>query len=202
MSTWDRRSFLAGAGLLAAAFGLPSAAWALDGLPDAEAPTDRQRALLREVCQLVIPATDTLGAGDVGAGDFVILALAHGLGGTRAPVDADFAPFRRSDGSVRHLAWLEATLDRQAGGDFAKAPQRAQVLATLDAAAFPPGPPPVAHSPWVAIKGLILTGYYTSEVGGEKELVYASVPGRWDPDLPLTPQTRAISNDWTAVDFG
>ncbi len=76
---WDRRDFLGGAALLALALGLPIAAVKLSDLPADEAPTDRQRLLMREVSQLVIPRTATAGAGDVGAGDFVILALAHGL---------------------------------------------------------------------------------------------------------------------------
>jgi len=52
------------------------------------------------------------------------------------------------------------------------------------------------------VKGLILTGYYTSEVGGARELRYELVPGRYDPKVPITPETRAWSSDWTAVDFG
>lgn len=72
-------------------------------------------------------------------------------------------------------------------------------LAALDAAAFAPDAPP---SPWKAIKGLILTGYYTSEVGGSVELNYELVPGAWRPDIPLEPGQRAYSSDWTAVDFG
>ena len=56
--------------------------------------------------------------------------------------------------------------------------------------------------PWRTIKTLILTGYYTSEVGASQELRFELVPGRWDPALPVTAETRACSSDWTAVDFG
>ena len=73
------------------------------------------------------------------------------------------------------------------------------MLAKLDGEAFAEG---AQDHPWKVIKGLILTGYYTSEVGGSKELRYELVPGRWDPDLPLKPTDRAFSSDWTAVDFG
>ena len=52
------------------------------------------------------------------------------------------------------------------------------------------------------IKALILTGYYTSEVGASRELQYELVPGRWDPNLPLPAHNRSWSSDWTAVDFG
>lgn len=202
---WDRRDFLGGAALLALALGLPIAAVKLSDLPADEAPTDRQRLLLREVSQLVIPRTATAGAGDVGAGDFVILALAHGLEKSRVVLPqgaaADYLPHRRADGSLDQVRWLEAALDKRAGGDFLKqgAAQRSQALAALDAEAYAEG---VKDHPWRTVKALILTGYYTSEVGGSKELHFELVPGRYDPDLPVTPETRAYSSDWTAVDFG
>lgn len=205
-SGWNRREFTAGAALLALALGIPAAGVKLTDLDAADLPSDRQRRLIVEVSDLVIPRTDTPGAMDVGVGDFVVLALAHGLSGTRAPmasetITASVAPFRRRDGSLRHLAWLEHMLDRAAGGDFLRHGQaeRASLLTALDAEAFAQGAPP---SPWTAIKGLILTGYYTSEAGGSQELRYELVPGKWEWDIPLTPEMRAFSSDWTAVDFG
>lgn len=202
---WDRRDFLGGAALLALALGLPIAAAKLSDLPSDEVPTDRQRLLMREVSQLVIPRTATAGAGDVGTGDFVILALAHGLEKSRAVLPqgaaADYLTHRRADGSLDQLRWLEAALDKRAGDDFLKLPaaQRGQTLAALDAKAYAEG---VKDHPWRTVKALILTGYYTSEVGGSQELRFELVPGRYDPDLPVTPETRAYSSDWTAVDFG
>lgn len=200
---WSRRELLEGAGLLAMVLGLPALAVKLSGLDPAEAPSARQQALLREVAQIVIPRTDTPGAGDVGAGAFVALALAHGLDGTRDAAPDGPGP-RRADGSLDHAAWLERELDRRANGSFLAMPaeERHATLAALDAEAFPAGPPPRDPSPWRAIKGLILTGYYTSQAGGSEELRYQLVPGRWEPDLPLSPGDRAWSSDWTAVEFG
>jgi hypothetical protein len=201
----DRRGFLAGAALLALALGIPEAAFAGIDADAGDSPDPRQQRILLGVCDLVIPRSDTPGAAETGVADFVVLALAHGLDNTRAPVAAGsragLAPgLLRADGSLRHVAWLEHDLDRRAGGDILTlAPgRRGAVLAALDAEAFAPG----ASSPWVAIKGLILTGYYTSQVGGAQELRYELVPGRFDPDLPLRPGDRAWSSDWTAVDFG
>jgi hypothetical protein len=200
---WKRRDFMGAAALVALALGLPTAAVASTELDEHDAPTPRQRALMEEVSQLVIPRSATPGAGDVGAGDFAILALAHGLESSRKPVKdaAAYARFLRNDGSVRHVAWLERELDLRAGGDFlgADAARRAALLGALDAEAFASR---TSESPWKAIKALIVTGYYTSEPGGSEELRYEPVPGRFDPDLPLQPGDRAISNDWTAVDFG
>ena len=53
--------------------------------PEGEEPSERQQAVAKQVAQILIPATDTPGGGDVGADAFLILALAHGLDGTRAP---------------------------------------------------------------------------------------------------------------------
>ena len=202
---WNRRDFLGGATLLALAIGLPLAALKQSDLPADLAPSTRQRLLLKEVSQQVIPRTGTAGAGEVGVGDFVILALAHGLEGARklVPPAAPQAlkAHRRADGSLDHVRWLEAELDSRAGGDFLGlgAAERAAALTALDAEAFVEG---VRDHPWRTVKGLILTGYYTSEIGGAKELNFELVPGRYDPDLPVTAQTRAYSSDWTAVDFG
>lgn len=159
---------------------------AVAGVPALARPVaDRRLRLLREVAQLVIPKTDTPGAGEVGVAAFVVLAMEHGLEGA-GPADA---------------AWLAAELDRRAGGDFLSRAlaRRHAALAALDAEAFA-GKAELAA--WHRIKNLILLGYYTSEVGGSKELAYEHVPGRFDPDLPVTPATRAYSSDWTAVDFG
>lgn len=203
---WSRRDWIGGAALFAMAAGLPFAAVRMSDLDAEDVPSDRQRMLIRDVAQLTIPRTGTPGAGEVGVGDFVVLALAHGLEGSREPgasaaIQGAHARFRRRDGTLRHLDWLEDELDRRGRSDFlAQAREtRSAVLERLDAEAFAEGAE--AH-PWRTLKALILTGYYTSEIGGSRELRYELVPGRWDPDIPLNSGDRAWSSDWTAVDFG
>lgn len=202
---WSRRDFAGGAALLALVLGVPLAAVQLSDLERDHPPTERQRLLIREVSQLVLPRTSTPGAGEVGVGEFVVLALAHGLEGSRNPAAGAAMPalarFRRGDGSLNHLPWLEHELDRHGHGDFLsqRREEQARGLAALDAAAFSDGS---GEHPWKTIKALILTGYYTSEVGATQELRYELVPGRWEPDLLLTPADRAWSSDWTAVEFG
>jgi hypothetical protein len=203
---WSRREFAGGVALFALALGIPAAAVKLTDLADEDAPTDRQVRLMADVADLVIPPTDTLGAANVGVGAFVVMALAHGLSATRMPMASGMvtdalAPFQRRDGSLRHLLWLEHALDRAAGGDFLRhsRERRTALLTALDAEAFAQGAP---FSPWTAIKGLILTGYYTTEPGGSQELRYELVPGKWQWDIPIEPGMRAFSSDWTAVDFG
>jgi hypothetical protein len=198
---WNRREFVGAAGLLAIALGLPGCVTAT-ALEPSEAPTDRQLALLREVAQIVIPATDTPGAGDAGVGAFVAMALAHGMEASRAPLSPaaqTFAStrFLRSDGSLRYVDWL----DGQLGADFLEQAPAARIekVRALDAAGY--AADAGAH-PWRKVKALILLGYYTSEVGGAQELQYAPLPGRFDPAVPVQPGERAYSNEWTGVDFG
>ena len=93
----SRREALAGMALFAAVAGVPALARPV---------ADRRLKLLREVAQLVIPKTDTPGAGEVGVAAFVVLALEHGLEGS-GPADA---------------AWLAGELDRRCGGDFLSRP--------------------------------------------------------------------------------
>ncbi|MEO7656665.1 MAG: gluconate 2-dehydrogenase subunit 3 family protein [Sphingomicrobium sp.] len=202
-SGWSRRDTLAGAGLLAVLLGVPIAAVHFDSTDD-DIPTAAQGQLLTDVCDMVVPRTDTPGAADVGVPAFVVLALAHGLEGSRAPSASaaipETASYLRPDGSFRHLAWLEAEADRECNGNFigrSKA-ERLDALKKIDARGFAAD----GDHPWKLLKALILTGYYTSQSGGSQDLRYELVPGRWDPDLPLKPADRAFSSDWTAVDFG
>ena len=203
---WNRRDFMNAAALVALVIGVPSGVAVLSTAADEDAPSDRQRLMMREVAGAVLPRTDTPGADEAGVGDFVILALAHGLDGTRDPAASAelpyaFPEYRRSDGTLRYLDWLERTLDRRVNGDWlGKPPERRNAaLAALDAEAFGEG---AEDSPWKKIKALVLTGYYTSEIGASRELQYELVPGRYDPAVPLPPDARAFSSDWTGVEFG
>ncbi len=203
--SWQRRAFMKAAATLSL-LTATSPTLLLSGCAQDDAPTDKQRDLMKRVSEIVLPRTETKGAGDVGAGDFVILALAHGLDGARKPLDPKAAgqfssDVLRNDGSLRHVKWLETELNTRAKGHFIElsANQQTEVLFVLDQLAFAEG---AGDNPWKLIKGLILTGYYTSEEGGSNELRYELVPGRWDPDIPLKPGDRAWSSDWTAVEFG
>jgi hypothetical protein len=138
--------------------------------------------LFDALCDLVIPDSETPGAKRAGVPQFLQLALAHGIAGSTT--------------QDRHR--LEVLLSVAAHGDFASLPRDKQheVLEAVDAAAY--GSP---DSVWPRIKGLILMGYYTSEIGASQELRYQLVPGRFDPDVPQGPADRAFSNDWTGQRF-
>lgn len=161
----------------------------------------RTQQMLNRVCDLTIPDTQTPGAVKAGVPAFVLMALAHGLSGTGRPPQPDQFSGGTAPAGAGWLDWLGFELDLKAGGNFlaAKPAAQARALADLDAAAYAKGG---EKSPWRTLKGLIVTGYYTSEIGGSQELYFELVPGRFDPDVPVGPHDRAWSNDWTAVDFG
>ena len=175
----DKRSLLVGTMSVAAS----SFLWGCVRRGEPASLSRSRMTLLERVADLVIPRTDTPGAVDAGVPAFVALALAHGLGGTADP-DAPGAPPDND-----YAAWLEVTV----GAD------PAATLPAIDAAAYAKG---VRPSPWKVVKGLILTGYFTSEAGATQALRYELVPGRFDPDIPLRPGDTSWASDWTAVDFG
>jgi hypothetical protein len=169
-----------------AALQLQLAVLALAALPNgAQASQPDDAKLLAALGNLVIPPTATSGAGDSQMVDFICRALAHGMDGA-SPVTLD---------DVRK------TLNAKIGGNFLAADAAAQhaALTWMDEGAY--GTDQAQGAPWRKIKGLILAGYYTSEVGCTKELIYELAPGRWDNDIPLKAADRAIANDWFAVSF-
>ncbi|MDI1296705.1 MAG: gluconate 2-dehydrogenase subunit 3 family protein [bacterium] len=201
----DRRQVVGGALLLALGAGTPALIWQKQRNGDVGSVDAGQRALAERLCDLVIPATDTPGALAAQVPDFLLLALRHGLAGTHAMPAGPYALDRPiaspQPTGLDYLDGVGRQLDAMGRGDFMASPPARQfaLLARLDAEAFSAGHEGDA---WHKIKDLILTGYYTSEIGGSQELRYELVPGRWDPDIPITPTTRAFSSDWTAVDFG
>ncbi|HUD93277.1 gluconate 2-dehydrogenase subunit 3 family protein [Sphingobium sp.] len=196
----DRRQILGGAVVLGALAGIPLHAWNKVRAGEDGGATASEKLLLARLSDLVIPATDTPGAVAVGVPAFVELALRHGLEDTASEAAG---PVRMGGdrGGFPMLEEVQKELNQRSSTLFLNlSPDRQQdVLETYDAEAF--GGERKDH-PWKKIKALILTGYYTSEVGASRELHYELVPGRWDPNLPLAPNNRSWSSDWTAVDFG
>ncbi len=186
--------------MLGALAGTPLALWNRARAGEEGGATQAQKRLLERLSDLVIPATDTLGALGAGVPAFVELALRHGLEDT-APEAAAHIRMAAGQGGLPLLDEVGRDLNRRAGGDFSGLPAGRQfgVLAAYDAAAFALDQ---GTHPWRKIKALILTGYYTSEIGAARELHYELVPGRFDPDLPIPADNRSWSSDWTAVDFG
>jgi hypothetical protein len=189
MSTLSRRNVLISTGAVAVAMtATPPRIWAQ--ARDVQAKATALRPLLDELCDAVIPATNTAGARAVGVGAFVEIAAAHGLNGASAALLSKFA----------------RALNELAGGEYLRLSEdrRRALLADIDARAFAQAEDPTLPEElrqWPRLKGLIVVGYYTSEIGASEELRYILVPGRFDPDVTLAPGDRAWSSDWTGVKY-
>lgn len=197
-----RRRFLAAGALAVPAALTPELLWAaVRSSTPARRPAGDTLPLLSVVADLVIPPTDTPGASAVRVHEFVSVAIQHRLLGAEP-------------GAAARLA---NELERRAGRAFLALDhhQQAAVLEELDAEAYSPlGRAAALHAPakpglaagrdladWRAIKGLVLLGYYTSEAGATHELRYVFVPGRYDADIALGPDRRALMNDWWGNTF-
>lgn len=162
----------------------------------ADAPVAAADDTLATVADIVLPETnDGPSASALGVHDFVRLALRHGLEGT-LDATAPYAPPGND-----YLAWLEAALASAAGGAFASADGQVQLeaVAAIDREAFADRAKP---TPWIKLKSLIITGYYTSETGASKVLRYDPVPGKFDGKVRATPDMKTLSNDLTAQKYG
>lgn len=174
------------AGIGAAALAAAGGVWALLRNGERGQLSQSERDLITRVSDITIPASETLGAVGAEAPAWVELAIAKGVGGVEASL-------------ARSLAH---ELAAAGGRAFLSLPPDAQIatLTQFDEQAFAQNAS-VGES-WRAVKALIATAYYTSEIGASQELQYELVPGRFDADLPVDEHARAWSSDWTAWDFG
>ena len=141
---------------------------------------DPRYGLADRIADLVIPKTDTPGASEAGVANFLLMALDEKMGGMEPG----------------QLDRVGSALDAAAGGAFLKLARDRQevLLAALDARAFTGQPAAgTAEADWPHLKAAILAGYYTSEIGASRELVFDPVPGTRE-NITLTPAFRATSN--------
>ena len=142
---------------------------------------------LEAFCDTVIPDTDTPGAGSVRTPSFIQLVLERSL-----------QPPEMKQLIVETEA-IQADLNEHCGGRFVALGERerAQVLALIDDEVMAPetaAPPKPYATTYRRLKALTIFGYYTSEVGGSRELRYELAPGRLDADIPVDPNLRPFSN--------
>lgn len=130
---------------------------------------------------LVLPTTDTPGATQAKVGLFVLMALDQRMGSLTPAL----------------LEQVQGSLDAAAGGHFMAVSRERQsaLLAVLDRSAFSTDSTlDAAGQAWRHMKMAIIAGYYTSEIGGSKELIYDPVPGP-SRNIKLTPDFRSRSNE-------
>lgn len=189
LTSMDRRALLARALLLVGAGAAASACTTLEPLAAATPTTitTAQLATLSAAADTIVPRTDTPGALDV-------------------DVPGLFTELMDNWASPETLTMLTGVLDRIAalpgnGRPFAALTpaERKATLQAFDTAAMtasgeprrnPLGPAPVNDPSYQRFKQLVLTLYYLSQPALTQELAYTHVPGRWQPSIPRTADTR------------
>jgi hypothetical protein len=155
-----------------------------------------QFAAVKTIAELILPRTDTPGAADVGATEFIDLIL------------TEWCSNEARAGFLNGLADVDIGTHALFDKDFVEctALQQAEILTTLgeklleeSEAAREQSQP--SHSPrpelprnfYAMLRRLTLTAYYTSEDGATLELKFEMVPGRYDGCVPVAKETEKRS---------
>ncbi len=146
-----------------------------------------QRAMVRILCERIIPETDTPGAVEAGVPAFVEMML------------ADWCRPEERERFQEGLAALESFCRKHYGKAFVNCGQREQEEALRDAekaaaAAKPGGGNPLAFLGmkdaelpfFLQLRELVVIGYYTSPSGARLEHRYNPVPGRYEGEYDLS----------------
>ncbi|MEO8020153.1 MAG: gluconate 2-dehydrogenase subunit 3 family protein [Pseudomonadota bacterium] len=135
-----------------------------------------QFALLEQVCEVIIPTTDTPGAIVAGVPGFVREMLEEwGSATSRAEVSGVLEAIEQLAWSRFGAAFLELSVER-----------RLEVVGAFDVDRIGRQEPAYGK-----FKYLVLVGYYQSEVGATQELRFELVPGAWRSCVPLSEIGRA-----------
>ncbi|WP_121115319.1 gluconate 2-dehydrogenase subunit 3 family protein [Croceibacterium ferulae] len=150
-----------------------------DGPPIVAVFSPQQRALMVALSERVMPTTDTPGAIEAGVPDFVEKLLADwALPEDRTPI----------------LAGLDAIEARSLADNGVSAamatPEQQDALLTLAMNDALPG----GAAFFEPFRQIVLTGYFTSEVGIMQEREYLPVPGRYDGAYPYAQVNKVFSS--------
>jgi gluconate 2-dehydrogenase gamma chain len=176
-TTLNRRSLLLGAVfLVGGAAALTQFVRRPDGGSRGPVLSADQFALLEQMVDTMIPATDTPGAIDAGVPAFLRDMLREWAS------EATRAEFTGVLDAVQKQSFSKF------GADFRELPaeRRLEAMREFDGAAIKSG-----DAAYGKFKYLVLLAYYQSEVGATQELRYELVPGAWRSCLPLTEVGRA-----------
>lgn len=149
------------------------------GAPTAAVFTPPQRALMTALSERVMPTTDTPGAIAAGVPEFIEKMLADwALPDDRKPILAGLDAIEARSQADYKVAGAQAT------------PEQQDALLTLAMENQLPG----GAEFFDKFRQLVLTGYFTSEIGITKERKYLPVPGRYDGAYPYSEVNRVFSS--------
>lgn len=139
-----------------------------DGPPSVAVFSPAQRALMTALSERVIPTTDTPGAIAAGVPAFIEKLLADwAMPDDRVPILAGLDAIEARSMRDHDLSAVRAT------------PAQQDALLTLAMNGDLPG----ADKFFVLFRQLVITGYYTSEIGMTKEREYLPVPGEYNGEF-------------------
>lgn len=183
----DRRDALAGiAAMFGTALFAPIARAAAaqmtpisDGPPSAPVFSAEQRALMTALSERIMPTTDTPGAIAAGVPEFIEKMLADwAVPDERKPILAGLDAIEARSQTDFRIAAVNAT------------PEQQDALITLAMEDKMPG----GLTFFNAFRQLVITGYFTSEIGITQERDYLPVPGRYDGAYRYSPGTKVFSS--------
>src|SRR5688500_4338629 len=149
------------------------------GAPSAAVFTPPQRALMTALSERVMPTTDTPGAIAAGVPEFIEKLLADwALPDERRPIIAGLDAIEARSRADYSVAGDEAT------------PEQQDALLTLAMEDKLPG----GKEFFDKFRQLVITGYFTSDVGITQERKYLPVPGRYDGAYPYSEVNRVFSS--------
>lgn len=167
----------------------PAAAPAASAALAPAALSDAERGIVAALAELVIPETDTPGAGGAGVPAFIEQMYAGWLSEEeRAGFVAGLADVDARARSLYGAGFTAATEDQQTAILRAVAEEAQAVLDAADS--DQPGPVPFFRQ----LKELTLVGYYTSEVGMTRELLYQPATSAYEACISYS----AVGRQWVS----
>jgi hypothetical protein len=150
-----------------------------DGPPSSPVFSAEQRALVSALSERVMPTTDTPGAITAGVPAFIEKLLADwSLPDDRKPILAGLDAIEKRSQDDYKVAASKAT------------PAQQDALLTLAMEDKLPG----GKDFFEKFRQLVVTGYFTSEVGITQEREYLPVPGRYDGAYPYSQVKKVFSS--------
>lgn len=152
------------------------------------------------IADVIIPASDSPGALDVGVPQFIDLLLKDVFTGAdsdkfRKGLQVFLGRFEQGNGSAFHESPEQSQRAFVEQGYGSAAADQEQVLGLIENSE-PPEDRNDEYYLWsflVTQRELTIKAYFTSEKVGEQVLSYDPIPGRYDPCIPV----EKVGNVWT-----
>ncbi|PJJ74601.1 gluconate 2-dehydrogenase subunit 3-like protein [Thermoflavifilum aggregans] len=147
--------------------------------------TDTHKQTITSLADLILPRTDTPGALDAGVPDFVVMMI------NECYPDDQRSKFLEGLNAFNHQC------EQQYGKLFhnCSPDQQKEYLTTVEKQVFAGQNTKDSDDPvpyfYRTFKELTLLGFFTSEPGATKALVYVPIPGKYEGCIPLKPGQHA-----------